>query len=527
MGNKTVSMLRIRKLIQLLERGCSARQMSAELKMGRNIVSGYMKRVAESGKSSEELLGLDDALLSSLLVKHNQPVGEKVEEDERFVLLEPLLPAYAQELRRTGVTKQLLWEEYKRDYPSNSYGYTQFKLYLNHYIKDHSYVFHNVYHPGIEMQVDFAGDGLSIIDKGGVAHTCPVLVCSLPFSGYTFAIALFDARQESFYYALDKALEYIGGVTQSVKSDNMKQWVTRADRYEPTFADATLAWGVHYSTELVAARVYKPRDKGHVEGHVHIIYQRIHARLRNERFSTLNALNSRILELLNEHNAKPMQGHSYSRHDRFINEEKRCLKALPTTAYLFKYRKTFTVNSTYHVQIASDEHFYSIPFRHVGKQATLVYDHLHVEIYIGLERIAAHPRNWIKGGYSTLEEHMPENHRAYKKAKEYNAYYYLHRASLVGPCTKQAVERILSTRIFVQQSYRSCQGVLSLTRNYTSARVEAACQRAIQSPVVSYTMIKNILEKKLDMAEYTDGHEQDNSDNLSDHENLRGSSNYK
>lgn len=519
MANKPISMLRIRQLIQFLERGVSLRKISSELRMGRNIVSTYTERIGASGHSCQELLSLDDASLSALLsgsvAKENIP-------DERFLILEPFLSGYAKELKRTGVTKLLLWEEYRADYPGG-YGYTQFKHHLNRHIKGRKYAFHHQHVPGREMQVDFAGDSLYLTDKRtGEQRAAPVLVCTLPCSGQTFAVALRDTRQESFYYGMNKCLEYFGGVPESVKSDNMRQWVKRADRYEPTFNDATLQWAVHYQTCLMAARALKPTDKGHVEGHVNIVYRRIHARLRDEAFHTLDALNSRVLELLEEHNHKPMQGRSYSRYEQFTSEEKHLLKPLPADAFLFKYRKDFTVNSTYHVQISQDGHFYSIPHRWVGCKAVVVYDYENVEIYVSMERVAYHRRSFLKGGYSTIEAHMPEHHRAYRRSQEYNAEYYLRQALHIGPCTREAVSRILLSKIFIQQSYRSCMGIISLTRKYPALRVEAACSRACQSPSVCYTMIKHILEKKLDGMPPTN----DSLHNLPEHDNIRGASAY-
>lgn len=511
-------MLRTRKLIQLLEQGVSQRQISLQLRMGRNIVSAYAERIRESGKSYQILLSLDDSSLSALL----SPTTPKVNiVDERFITLKPLLSDFAKELRRNGVTKLLLWEEYRQDYP-DGYGYTQFKHYLNQYIKNKKYTYHHHHVPGQEMQVDFAGDPLYITNKRTGENTaCPVLVCTLPYSGQTFAVALRDARQESFYYGLNKSLEYYGGVPESVKSDNMRQWVKRADRYEPTFNDATVQWAVHYQTNLVAARAGKPTDKGHVESHVNIIYQRVYARLRNEVFYSLAELNSRVLELLDEHNKKIMQGRTYSRHQCFNREEKHLLKPLPQDPFVFKYRKDFTVNSSYYVQISQDQHFYSVPHQYVGQKATLIYDYENVEIYVSLERVAYHRRSYVRGDYTTTDEHMPENHRAYKRSREYNAAYYLRQASRIGPYAKEAVQRILSSKIFIQQSYSSCMGIISLTRKYPVARVEAACSRACQSPAVSYTMIKNILEKKLDTVI-----EQDNELELPEHNNIRGASAY-
>ncbi|MBW6464850.1 MAG: IS21 family transposase [Firmicutes bacterium] len=519
MANKQISMLRTRQLIQLLERGVSQRKISLQLRMSRNIVSTYAVRIRESGKSYQELLALDDATLSFLLSMSS--VHEAVP-DERFSSLEPLLPGYAKELKRTGVTKLLLWEEYRTDY-SEGYGYTQFKHYLNRYIKGKKYSYHHVHIPGQEMQVDFAGDYLYITDKGtGEQIACPVLVCTLPYSGQTFAIGLRDARQESFYYGLNKSLEYFGGVTESVKSDNMRQWVKRADRYEPTFNDATVQWAIHYQTNLIATRPGKPTDKGHVESHVNIVYRRVYARMRNEVFYSLQALNSKILELLDKHNNEIMQGRSYSRNQRFIQEEIPLLKPLPQNPFVFKYRKDFTVNSTYYVQITHDQHFYSVPHQYVGQKATLIYDYENVEIYVSLERVAYHRRSYITGDYTTIEEHLPERHRAYKRSQEYNAAYYLRQALRIGPSTKEAVQRVLSSNIFIQQGYRSCMGIISLTKKYPAERIEAACNRACQGSAVTYTMIKLILEKKLDTITV----QNNNLKKLPEHDNIRGASAY-
>ena len=512
-------MLRIRQLIRYLESGLSQRQISTRLKMGRNIVSAYSERIRDSERNYQELLSLDDTTLSGLL---SPTSTNESTPDERLTVLEPLLPDYARQLDQIGVTKLLLWEEYRTDYPEG-YGYTQFKYYLNRHLKSQKYSFRHEHVPGREMQVDFAGDPLYLTDKRtGEQTACPVLVCTLPCSGYTFAVALRDARQESFYYGLNRCLECFGGVPQNVKSDNMRQWVKRSDRYEPTFNDATVQWAVHYQTNLEATRVARPTDKGHVESHVNMVYRRVYARLRHEVFYSLDMLNGRILELLDEHNQKPMQGRAYSRFERFSEEEKQLLKPLPAVGFLFKYRKEFTVNSTYHVQISCDRHFYSVPHRYVGHKATLVYDYETVEIYVAMERIAFHRRSFTQGGYTTLDEHMPEHHRAYKRSQEYNADYYLRQATRIGPHARDVVQRILPSKSFIQQNYRSCMGIIALPRRYPTQRVEAACLRASQGTAVSYTMVKQILEKGLDRQDVQNDHIQ----SLPTHDNIRGAAAY-
>lgn len=520
MANKTVSMLRIRKLIQLLDNGLSQRQISAELKMGRNIVSNYVRQIQECGQSIQSIQEQDDESLASLF-SHSSP---KPSPDERFQKLEKYFPDWVEELKKTGMTKLQLWKEYMAKYP-DGYGYTQFKEHLNFYIKNHSYSYHNKHLPAKEMYVDFAGSPLYTTDKRtNQKQSYPVLICTLPCSNILYVMALHDMKQESLYYGLSSCLLYFGGVPESVLSDNMRQWVKRADRYEPTIEEAMLSWGIYYHTEITAARVKKPRDKANVECHVNIAYHAIYAPMRNEVFYSLDALNTRIQELLDDFNHLKMQGRPYSRYDDFMDREVSLLRSLPSQPYVFKYRKVFTINSTYHVQIVSDRHFYSVPYQYVGHSATMIYDYLNVEIYIGLERVALHRRAYDQGGYSTLDEHMPPNHLAYKRSREYNAEYYLRKSADIGPATKEVVNRILSSHIFVQQSYRSCQGILSLIRHYSEDRVEAACSRAKQSPTVSYQMVKQILEKKLDTVEEKQECQQQY---IPDHENIRGADAYK
>ncbi len=82
--------------------------------------------------------------------------------------------------------------------------------------------------------VDFAGNKLSYIDKGsGEIIECEVLVCVMPFSGLTYVEVLISQQQQLFIKVLCNALQYFGGVPQSIKCDNLKSAVVKANRYEP------------------------------------------------------------------------------------------------------------------------------------------------------------------------------------------------------------------------------------------------------------------------------------------------------
>ena len=211
------------------------------------------------------------------------------------------LPA---ELKRTGVTSYLLWQEYKKD---NAEGYecSQFCDLFAQYRKMHEATMHFKHQPASVMMIDFAGDTITYLDKAsGELISCPVFVGVLPCSGYSFAVALPNATQPNVIKALNLCLAYFGGVPHSIKCDNMKTAVSKSCRYESVFTDTLIQWALHNNTSLLAARVRKPKDKAPVENEVKLVYQRIYAPLRDKTFFSINELNAHIVEQLKIHHQR-------------------------------------------------------------------------------------------------------------------------------------------------------------------------------------------------------------------------------
>jgi transposase len=299
MANKQKQMNTVRAIIQLLSRGYSLRAIAEQLGISRDTVTKYARYCQASGKSYDELLRMDDGELGAIVYL---PAATENVIDERRQYLVTQLPKYTAELKRTGVTRKLLWQEYRKEVP-DGYQYSQFCFILCDLMNTKGNpVMHIEYAPGDRLMIDFAGDMLQYVNvETGEVVQCPVLVCILPFSGYSFVIAMHKATLPYLVAALNKCLEFFGGVTRSLKSDNMKQIVVRSNRYEPTFTDMIEQWALHNNIELVAARVRKPQDKAPVENEVKLAYQRIYAPLRNEQFSSLEALNEAILQQLAIH----------------------------------------------------------------------------------------------------------------------------------------------------------------------------------------------------------------------------------
>lgn len=515
MAKQPITMLQIRRIIQLLEQGTSKRKIAQILHSGRHTVDSYVSKFEQSGLSLSLLSRLSDADLAALIYSANKEPPY----DQRLADLTSRQSYFRKELTRPGVTKLILWEEYRQAIP-DGYGYSQFCEHLAADNRKSAATMHFEHTPGERVQIDFAGKPLAYIDRStGEMISCPVLVCVLPFSGYSYIEALQSASQEHLFPALGRCMSYFGGVPQNVLSDNMKQYVRKSNRYEPVFTEVCEQWSLYYHTTLSAARVLKPKDKPSVENAVHLAYMRVYAPLRNETFHSLKELNQGILTSVAAHHRMPFQRRPYSRMDRFVQEELPRLNPLPAEPFLLKHTASAKVQKNYHIILGEDWHQYSVPYQNIGKQVKIIYDNDEVEIYIGLQRVAAHKRDYRKHGYTTLAEHMPEKHKRYHETKGWDTAYFLRKAKEMGDCSFEVMNRILQSKTFTEQAYNACLGLLRLCERYGNDRFENACKRAVQSPRVNYRLIDNILANNLDK-------QPEDQLNLfipiPDHENLRG-----
>ncbi|HZY81011.1 MAG TPA: IS21 family transposase [Cyclobacteriaceae bacterium] len=492
-------MHQIKRVIEFHLQGHSIRQIERLSGVSRNTIRDYLRRLQQQGRSFQELLGLEEYVLLGLVQSNPEEknAGGRVIQD-RFNVVEQRMEYYKSELSRRGVTRQLLWQEYRVDHP-DGYSYSQFCEHLERYLKRDQAVMHLIHRPAEQMQVDFAGGKMSYIDRStGECIECEVLVCVMPYSHLIYVQALRSQRQEEFISGMAQALTYLGGVPMSIKCDNMKVAVTRANRYEPTFTEAMEFMAAHYGTTILTARVRKPRDKASVEKAVDLAYKNIYAPLRNQIFYSIEQLNAAIRKQVDLFNQQPYQAKPTNRLRQFNDFELPLLKPLPSSVYLIRKLTEGKVQRNYHVILGEDRHQYSVPYALIGKRLKIIYTVEAVEIYDGLARVAVHKRSYQKNGYTTLSEHMPEKHRHYARQKGWNGEYFEQQASRIGKGTLAVIQRVLQSRYFYEQTYNSCLGILRLGNQYGHQRLEAACLRIKDAPLVSYGMVANILKKHLD-----------------------------
>jgi transposase len=511
-------MHQIRQIIELLNKHYSIRSIVKLTGVSRNTIRDYRLRITASKQSFSDLLNLDD---ESLIASLERQVVKLEDERQRQKDFDSRVDYFIAELRRRGVTRQLLWEEYRTENPSG-YGYSQFCERLSGQLKVRSAVMHFTHRPAERMMVDFAGAPFYYVDRStGELVKCEVLVCVLPYSNYGYVEALRSQKQEEFISGLSNALHFIGGVPQSIKCDNLRTAVTKASRYEPVFTEAMDLFGRHYGLTVMAARVRKPRDKPSVEKGVSDSYKRIYAPLRDQVFYSLAEINHAIRAQLEKHLDWNFKGKNYSRRMVFESEERDLLKPLPENRYEIKHTTLAKVQRNYHVILGEDFHQYSVPYTLIGKKVKLIYTKDYVEIYYDHKRVALHSRNYKRHGYTTLKSHMPANHQHMDERKGWNQDTFMNRAEAIGPATMEYVGRILSSKVFPEQTYNSCLGIFRLGKQYGNDRLESACKRAAESPNANFGTIQNILKNNLDKPI------QQEINFIPDHENIRGSTNYQ
>lgn len=490
MANQRKPMHLIKQIIQLKQAGLSIRQISKRLDISRNTLRGYIRQLESQLLNWEQLSQQPESELARLTSRPAKPAAPT-----QYEVLRERFPTMEQELTRNGVSRYLLWLEYKQQYPEG-YQYVQFCYHYRQWKLASQVSLRMEHKAGDKLFVDFAGDALYLSDaKTGELRPVAVFVAVLGCSQLTFVRAVMSQRTEDFLACLAQTFTYLGGVPAAVVPDNLKAAVSKADRYEPELNPSLSDFALHYQTTILPARVRKPKDKSLVEGAVDIVYGRVYAPLRKRVFHSLSELNVAISELTQKHNQTRFQGKEYSRQQLFEEREKAMLKALPATAYELKHYYQGKVQKNSHVLLSEDKHYYSVPFRYVGHPVKLVYTLDWVEIYCQYERIALHKRSLTKYGYSTHKEHLPSHHQW---VLDWNPDYFQQWASRVGEQTLLAIQALLAGRIHPEQTYKSCIGVLTLEKKVGKERLEKACQRALLFGSVSYKLIRSILDKGLE-----------------------------
>ena len=515
MANRRLPMRKIKEVLRLkYECGLSAREIACSCSIARSTVADYLMKAQAAGLTWPQASTLTDTQIEERLFPA-KPVPSSVkrpEPDYQYIYNE------LRKYRKFNLTLIQLWLEYKEEHP-DGYQYSQFcdcyrrwKGKLDYYMRqEHRY--------GEKVFIDFS-DGLSIVDPlTGELTLTQLFLTVWGASNYTYAEPALSQTLPEWIGAHRRALEYFGCVPRALVPDNLKSGVSKACKYEPELNPTYADMAEHYGCAVVPARPRKARDKAKVEVGVLIAKRWILSVLRKRTFYSLAELNDAIRECLERLNTRPMRRLGKSRRELFEAMERPNALPLPARPYEYAEWLKARVGFNYHVDV--DDHSYSVPYKLLHERLDIRLTATTIEAFRKGERVAAHARSYIKGGYTTLPEHMPPEHRAYA---EWSPSRLINWATKTGPATAQLVEKVMAGRPYPEQAYKACMGIIHLDRHYLPERVEAAAARALKYNACSYRSMKAILAAGLDRQD-----ERDNGGQMGLllHQNIRGKEYYQ
>ena len=486
MPGARLSMRKIRDVLRLRAAGMSKRQIAASLSIGPTAAGDCIRRARRVGVSWPIPEDLSDEALEQLLY----PPPQITAKDRRP---QPDWPAIHRELRRPGVTLQLLWEEYRSSH-SDGYGYSQFCELYRAWQAHLSPTMRQQHVAGERMFVDYAGATLEVIDPDtGEVHDCQLFVAVLGASSYTYAEATFTQRLVDWIGSHVRAFAFFGGVTAQLVSDNLRSGITKACFYEPAINRTYAEMAAHYGTAVLPARPRKPRDKAKVEVAVQVATRWIIAKLRHQRFFSLTELNAAIRDLVALLNNRVTRHLGRSRRALFDDIERPALKPLPVEPYVYAEWKQCKVSFDYHVEV--ERHYYSVPHALLRESVWVRITARTIEVFHRGKRVAAHLRSSSDRRHTTVRDHMPSSHRRYA---DWTPERISRQASEIGRNTATLIEIILRERAHPEQGFRAAVGIIRLAKSYGGERVEAACGRALAIGARSFTSVNSILKNNLD-----------------------------
>jgi transposase len=473
-------MRKIREILRLkFAAGLTARQIAASVGSALSTVQECLRRALEAGLGWPLPAELSDAELETRLYR------------ARPKALETPLPDFAwveRELARPGVTRQLLWQEYKTQHPEGLQ-YTAFCVQYRNWRLRADPVMRFEHAAGEKLFVDYAGHTVGVIDRhSGEIRPAQIFVAVLGCSNYTYAEASWTQTLPDWLASHVRALEFYGGAASAIVVDNLKSAVNRAHRYEPELNRAYAEFAAHYGVAILPARARKPRDKAKVEGAVLIVERWILARLRDRQFFSLTELNGAIRTLLEELNHRPFKKLPGSRHARFVELERAALKPLPARAYEFAEWRWAKVHPDYHIEV---EHaYYSVPYRHIGSRVEVRLSARMIEVFAKGQLITTHVRVFKRGARVTLDAHRPDKHRA---LVDLCIERLLERAQAIAPAVAQVLREQFSRKQHPEEALRAAQGILRLAQDFSPEKLASACERALALKTYSYRSLRALI----------------------------------
>ena len=515
MATKRLSVKKLKEILRLkLVRKYSHRRIAKSVDVSPGAVSAVVARARDAELMTwAKIRSLTEPQLEAALYPAGDAAKQRPEPDPLWI--------HTERQKSRAVTLELLHMEYLAEHP-DGYRYTSFCNRYRKWLNRRSLSMRQIHRAGEKTFIDYSGKTMNVVDpRTGEPRAAEIFIAVLGASGFTYVEATWTQQLPDWAASHVRACDYFGGVSEVWVPDQLRSAVSGPHRYDPDVNRTYTALAEHYDAIVIPARPRKPKDKAKAEAAVLNVQRWILARLRNETFFSLAALNERIATLLELLNDRPMKDYGdQTRRHRYELLDRPVLRALPVHRYTYGEWSKERLGRDYHVVI--DEHAYSTPYQLVGELVERCVSAATVEVFFKGKRVAAHQRSHSKQGKTTVTAHMPAAHRAHADVSPTRL---IERAAEVGPDTERLIVNILDTRRHPEQGFRASLGILALKKRYGSERLEAASTRAMLTGIRRCRQMETLLKGGLDRLGISDLEPSTQAQAI-EHDNVRGAGYY-
>lgn len=337
--------------------------------------------------------------------------------------------------------------------------------------------------PGEEAQIDYGSMGMWTNPRTGKRHRIWAFVMVLAASRHMFVRPVVKMDQHAWCTAHVEAFSFFGGVPKRLVPDNLRTGVERPDLYDPKINRAYAELAEHYGTLVDPARSRKPRDKPRVERPMPYIRD---SWWRGRQFATVEEMQRAAVawctEVAGQRACRPLGGAAPAA--VFAATEKDALTPLPASAFVLARWSQATVGPDIHIKCGRT--LYSVPWWFIGKKVDVRSTGTIVQIFHDGQLIKTHAAT--ERGKRTDINDYPSEKIAFQMR---TPIWCRKEARRIGPATTAVIADLLAVNALFR--LRAAQGVLGLEKKYGTARLEAACTKAVAVGDPSYRTVKGIL----------------------------------
>lgn len=341
------------------------------------------------------------------------------------------------------------------------------------------------FEPGDAAQVDFGAGPMLVhpADPAGKPRRTWAFVMTLAHSRHQYVEFVWDQTVATWLGCHRRAFEWFAGVPARVVIDNAKCAITRACAQDPTVQRAYAECAEGYGFKIDPCPPHDPQKKGIVEAGVKYLKGNF---LPLRSFRDMADLNAQARAWVMDEAGVRCHGTTRRTPLALFALEAPLLQALPSQAPDLGTWHRVSVHRDCHVQF--ERVLYSAPFALVGKTLWLRATDAVVALYEDYRHVATHPRGRRPGQRISVPEHLPPEAQAFFGR---DRTWCVHQATAIGASCQALIEQLLTDHIL--ERLRAAQGVLALLKPYGTARLEAACARALAHGSPYYRTVKTIL----------------------------------